>query len=738
MASEVLSSSLRSEQETTSLPARYQCPVCLKRYKRREHLFRHTSSHTSERPYRCDSCDGSFQRADVLKRHLRTCDGGSSRSGGRRRACDRCVRQKKACSAHQPCQNCSRKGVACFYPTAPEPDDRLSQAVSRSSDGSIGDSVQQNGASSLLTDPTIQSDSAIQLPWAQQSSGAFATSPLDNLLSRSFLESASPTWQDYLLLASESHVLRDNPLLDIGRSQSLRFLDRFTSNTGLVLSFDCGTQEQRESVASQLEVESRQEIGQPYASNSTALGLQAVADSPPLLDNLSDASTIDCIPINWLCDPLSLKTHEILLLIEEVVTIKPRNSSVTLDWSSALKNACLQFFSPANLRRFLGFYWAIWHPNVNFIHRPSFDPISAKPALVAAMATIGACVSPEMPDNEDARTWFNCVEEIVFIDDDFNSNAIYSTSNNMSIHRRKIQVLQAAYIVCLYQNWEGTDSSKSRIRRNRFATLVSTARDIGITTATHLNYAEMGRHDFEWKEYATREELIRMFTWIFLFDTAFVIFNNLPPRMVIKEMKMHLATPESCFQALTADDCYREIQTHLPSGNAYWSLSFRGAFEALAKDTFSPSMRQIIAASGPLNLFALTSAIHSQIFQYRSSVSSSQNLTPIRNTLQNWCDSWQLFASTSSTGTPPHVTIDDTNISPQNMWKRIGFCRYCPEFWLLGSLMTERLALLGDIQLGNDLAPDEDGAFDPILNQYDQTSMQQVNNLIFGFQTFQL
>jgi hypothetical protein len=249
--------------------------------------------------------------------------------------------------------------------------------------------VQQNGASSLLTDPTIQSDSAIQLPWAQQSSGVFATSPLDNLLSRPFLESASPTWQDYLLLASESHVLRDNPLLDIGRSQSLRFLDRFTSNTGLVLSFDCGTQEQRESVASQLEVESRQEIGQPYASNSTALGLQAVADSPPLLDNLSDASTIDCIPINWLCDPLSLKTHEILLLIEEVVTIKPRNSSVTLDWSSALKNACLQFFSPANLRRFLGFYWAIWHPNVNFIHRPSFDPISAKPALVAAMATIG-------------------------------------------------------------------------------------------------------------------------------------------------------------------------------------------------------------------------------------------------------------------------------------------------------------------------------------------------------------
>lgn len=41
------------------------------------------------------------------------------------------------------------------------------------------------------------------------------------------------------------------------------------------------------------------------------------------------------------------------------------------------------------------------------------------------------------------------------------------------------------------------------------ADLSKTARDIGITSARHLNYSEQGRHDFEWKEYAAREELIR-------------------------------------------------------------------------------------------------------------------------------------------------------------------------------------------------------------------------------------
>lgn len=95
------------------------------------------------------------------------------------------------------------------------------------------------------------------------------------------------------------------------------------------------------------------------------------------------------LSLNWLDDPLSLKTHQILLLVKDVVTIKPRNSAVTLDWSPSLQQACLRFFSPTNLRKFLGLYWAIWHPNVNFVHRPSFDPASTKPAALATMALLG-------------------------------------------------------------------------------------------------------------------------------------------------------------------------------------------------------------------------------------------------------------------------------------------------------------------------------------------------------------
>lgn len=131
-------------------------------------------------------------------------------------------------------------------------------------------------------------------------------------------------------------------------------------------------------------------------------------------------------------------------------------------------------------------------------------------------------------------------------------------------------------------------------------------------------------------------------------------------------------------------------------------------------------------------------AIHSQVFQYRSSVSTSQNLQPIRNTLSNWRDAWQAFATTSAAGISPHITVNDNQIGPETMWKRVGFCRFCPEYWLLANLMAERLGTLGALQQGSEMTALDNGPLDPILDEYDQTSMRQVNDLIMGFQMFQI
>jgi hypothetical protein len=65
---------------------------------------------------------------------------------------------------------------------------------------------------------------------------------------------------------------------------------------------------------------------------------------------------------------------------------------------------------------------------------------------------------------------------MVFTDEDFCSDYRFTDDTTPWIpsrNMREIEALQAAYMVCLYQNWEGTDASKRRIRRYRFSTVVS-------------------------------------------------------------------------------------------------------------------------------------------------------------------------------------------------------------------------------------------------------------------------
>ncbi len=89
--------------------------------------------------------------------------------------------------------------------------------------------------------------------------------------------------------------------------------------------------------------------------------------------------------------------------------------------------------------------------------------------------------------------WFNCVEEAVFADEDFCKDidpppvTDVSAPVNTPANQRRLQALQAAYLVCLYQNWEGTDPSKRRIRRHRFSTVVS-------VSAGHSRHASMSLH----------------------------------------------------------------------------------------------------------------------------------------------------------------------------------------------------------------------------------------------------
>lgn len=252
--------------------------------------------------------------------------------------------------------------------------------------------------------------------------------------------------------------------------------------------------------------------------------------------------------------------------------------------------------------------------------------------------------------------------------------------------------------------------------------------------------------------------VLRVLLWVFLLDTAFVIFNNGPPRMVIREMANHLSVPDICFNSPTADQCYNQIRTSLPSSSHYWTMSFGNVFKGLCSESLPIDIQYDLALLGPLNLFALTSgefsgvpirlislpkiAIHTQIFQYRNSWGTVQLLPPIQNALRNWKDVWQLsntFPTVSSLG-----TADGSDLPLERMWERYGLCKYCPEYWLLANLMITHLNDICSQSGTQENAGQghsgclDDGPVDSILNKYDQTSMRQVNDLISAFQNYQI
>ncbi|OQU99857.1 Fungal specific transcription factor domain-containing protein [Cladophialophora immunda] len=676
------------------------CPTCSKSYKRPEHLRRHQLSHGSERPYVCVLCRSTFQRSDVLKRHLKTCD----------------TTADTASESSEP----HPKRVA------------LSQS-SPVEDAVLSFPCPPAAQSQLLVDKDRET-SPVDVP--ADSFEHIAGWISCGLSPNHGFDDRSDIWQDFLNFNSGTQTPRaglEGPEEDIG---SLCFLDTFTSTTGFVSSFDCGTLEQRRRVNA-------------YFSDATKLAslersstVQAASADPSglYMDDASCYETDEEHPAGttlsrWLSDPLSFKCHEIVTSIRNIVLHKSRKSYITLSWSPTIHETCAQFFSPANVRRFVQLYWAVWHPNVNIVHKSTFDLTHSKAEVLAAMSLIGACVSPDPADLENAKRWFNCVEEMVFDDEDFCDDP-----PNVLPHGAG-------------DNWEGTTSSKRRIRRQRFSMVIAAARDVGIHNARHPDYCQMNLCDFSFDAFAVIEELIRVLLWVFLLDTAFVIFNNLPPRMVIREMRMNAACSEACFQATTAEECFKTLQHQQQADLGLGPKvadDFTSAFELLYRTDLDESLSVALADLGPLNLFAMTSALHSLIFHHQSSFSCQGSLDPIHSALQSWRKVWHVYLGRFSRDSR-HSTVkcDIDHLAPDDMWRRVGFMRHAHEYWYLANLMVERLsapppaeaaetAVETSKQAQSPLSASGNETISPLLDKYDETSMQQVNTLISDFQMFRI
>ncbi|KPM40754.1 hypothetical protein AK830_g5821 [Neonectria ditissima] len=689
---------------------------------------------------------------DVLKRHWTTCKPRIEENldipilsqqirGKKRKACDRCVRLKRACNRQKPCKTCSEKNEACSYnrvahreasqsPTAALPlhppgfQEQTLEERPDTIERNLDESSPTAGMGEfLVSDRQLSWDTAdlLLLPTEQLFPSVPESTDLD-LLDQFYDHSVGlgPLPSDDLAIYEAA----------FNSGPRFCFLNRFTPSSGLASCFECGTSSERRQILDSLRCSFRipttsdADLGSGEHNWATSIPKDKTQHLPLLRHQNLHVFGQSSPRASKAHQSQLFRTNEIVQMLKDVTTSKPKGSKKMADWSPVVEKSCYAFFSPSNLEKFLLLFWACWYPNCPIIHRPTFAAGTASPSLLGSMALIGACLSPDSTDRTRAKVWLNNMEEAVF-----NQEILLTehtefprlTCDSKNVFER-LQAIQAAYLVCLLQNWEGSKESKQRIRRERYTSLIATARDLnlGQFTLDSLNMADA--FAFNWNEFILLETLIRVGTYIFLLDSAFVLFHNSPPRMMMPELNIDLICPDACFEANSAQECFVLLLDSTKRREGQPRLKISTALELLCRTEGSDYRK--LQHLGVLNMFTIVTALNYLIFHFQSSLADLSQSKPVDVGLSRWISLWYQSECQNE--------LKLRGMQPcQDMWKRVGFMQHAPEYFLLARILLDRWKLQHD-GCNRSLAMWAHTQ-QPVCTTYDESEMNQFRELIRGF-----
>ncbi|KAE8330279.1 hypothetical protein BDV39DRAFT_202084 [Aspergillus sergii] len=507
------------------------------------------------------------------------------------------------------------------------------------------------------------------------------------------------------------------------RVRTLVFLSQVTSVTGLSATFECRSLWQRYSICSLLGLCNEYSADTPPEASSLWETAPSKTDGSALLTQSAG-------------DPLLNQSLAVIELFRRspYTSTHPR---VAPAWSQVLESLCLQFFHPRSIRRFLQLFWLLWYPHCPIVHRPTLRENEVSPVLLACMVIIGACVSPNAPDNEMAKLWFDRVEDIAF--------SLDTTDPQYLGRPEKLECLQAMYFVCLIQTWEGSPASKRRIRQSRFPSLLIVARSFGISSASHQTLRFDGTPEAWWNQFILEEMIIRYIyhtkhppthsypqdetkrnptdrtlTKVFLLDVAFAVFYNTPPRMVISELQMDLACHEDCFQATSVDACLSAFarSTALMACQG-GRPTVRAAIRRICQSHISPESEAAFERLSTLNMFTIVSALHNLLFHMQSTVVET-TAQALESGLHNWKYLW---------AKRQRLLEQDGDKYGTDMRTDEGFMRHAEEYWLLANVLLERFRNSQNDEMDMESAGPGRGSLDGISD----SGMEALNSVIMEF-----
>ncbi|OQE01682.1 hypothetical protein PENVUL_c041G06573 [Penicillium vulpinum] len=657
-------------------PAPFQCSVCSQIFGKIQHLKRHRSTHIDKKPHLCQFCGSEFTRSDALCRHWKTCTVRLA-SGSQVPQRTRSGKRKHACD------RCTKRKRAC-------------------------------NQGNPCAECALQDSKCTYLQKKQRYSQ----------ISESGINSHDDNDGNDVPNASkpqQKSSIRGQQLINkIGIADRFRFdfLLKFTRAAGINEGYNCN----RLFMANELSGRSATEDGTSQTNLDPCLldenYLWLDGDKAPFTESNS------CTTGGLVNDALRLQSGRIWDMILPFCDEKTEGSVTMAD--------VISFFSPENILRFIDIFWDRWYPHCLIFHRLTFQIDSCSPLLLINMVLMGGCTSSYKADRHIARSLLDIAEAIVFSQPMFSTAATRVECTDQS-HKTQISTLQATYLICIMQKWEGSNESKVRIQRDQFIKFVSATRAMGLSRGRHTHQPITSTFDnSQWRAWIEREEVNRMCNYVFLLDSAFVIFHNSFPRMVLQEMQIDLTSPESWFQASSPADFLFAVQSNpgLPEKH----LSLVDSVRKLCNDSPNHNTDFLDGAS-KLNLFTIATAVHGLIFHQKSSL---YTLPLSDNPLGKALDRLEIACrSNQRQGLSTRASGDTSCIADE----QDGFMQYADEFAVLARISLE-LSYFSPTEWSGFIEGFIEGLADSsscgAFATFDQAGMGPIGNLMLAVENLSL
>lgn len=642
------------------------CRHCERTYSRPEHLQRHLLSHSSRSPHQCHYCRKSFKRKDVLDRHVSTCSGRvTSSTPFHDRACQRCANKKRKCNHERPrCQACVKAGVTCRYPIY----------TCNSALGSDADPESANEPTSRRLDSQIlvtHAEEIVEICLPYTEAAACHQLAIDDVPFVDCSPSMGASLQVYLPSALSSN--------------KFPFLLRFTTQYSLKDSFNTAPS----SHASSLEMNASIQLDpSDIHQKRTSSRSSSSAASSPTFTKSNNAG----------CLSEAVRNHSTILDVRAPEYIASHRIHAAIapkfrQQGKAMNGRDSNLFTPNVLAHALDSYWSNWHPNWPVVHKPTFSIDGTPTPLLAAMIVLGSCYR----NIENASDWFDAVEDLAF-------DELELISPSAPLYQ-KIQIIQAAYLACIFQTWDGGTDARTRVRRRRFGSVVTAVRDLDMSMFRHGDLA-ICLEDFDWIEFVRMEECIRTLLWVFQLDTAYIIFNNMPPNFALRELSMGLASPEMSFQASSRYECFNILRAWRAHNGRTFDPTLYGLIKTFFKQKLNGAVLDNLAHESFMNLWCVDAAFHVILFNLDPVLGGNQQFTSLERGINNWQAVWnQRMVNNDEKFFDAIVAtegFEEIHNGIKKPWQYPGFWKNAAEYWLLARVMLDRMIVAHESAIAAD------------------------------------